>query len=290
MLIYAPFIVYKEILMEIDIEALSAMAVQYGSQLAYGVAIFIVGKYVAKLVRKMARKAMARAKMDDTLMKFLSNILYAGLMAFVAIAALNKVGIQTASLIAIVGAAGLAIGLALQGSLSNFAAGVMIIIFRHFKVGDTIEAAGVAGTVENLDIFNTTLVTPDNQKVIIPNANITSGAVTNYSEKPTRRINLTIGIGYEDDIAKAKAVILEEMAADARLLKDPAPQVMVGNLGESSVDLIVRAFSSTADYWDAQFSLIERIKLRLDKESISIPYPQRTLHVENAPAALKQVA
>lgn len=276
--------------MEIDIVALSGLVVQYGTQFIYGIAILVVGVYIAKILRKLANRAMHRAKMDETLSSFLSNITYTLLIAFVVIAALNKIGIQTASLVAVIGAAGLAIGLALQGSLSNFAAGVMIILFRHFKVGDYVEAAGVSGTVENLDIFNTTLVTPDNQKVIIPNAKITDSAVINFSDKSERRINLTIGISYEDDIARAKQAIMEEIEADSRLLKTPEPGVMVVNLGESSVDLAVRAWAKTEAFWDAQFALIERIKLRLDKEGITIPYPQRTVRVETAADALKQVA
>lgn len=257
----------------------SELFLAYGLKLVFALAILIIGWMVAKFLRRFARKTMDRAHMDPTLSSFLSNILYALALAFVIIATLNKVGIQTASLIAVLGAAGLAIGLALQGSLSNFAAGVMIILFKHFKVGDFIEGANHSGTVEALDIFNTTLVTPNNQTVIIPNAKLTEGPITNYSEKATRRLDLTIGISYEDNIDRAKNAIRDEITKNKRLLDSPEPMVAVKELGESSVNLAVRCWANTSDYWDAYFELLEAIKLRLDKEGVSIPYPQTELHI-----------
>lgn len=262
-----------------DLKEWTDIGIMYGLNVSFALLILIAGWVGAKLIRRMARKTMRRSSMDITLSNFLSNIIYAITVAFVIIATLNKVGVQTASLVAVIGAAGLAIGLALQGSLSSFAAGVMIILFRHFKVGDFIEGAGISGNVENLDIFNTTLITPDNQKVIIPNARLTEAAIINYSERNTRRINLTVGIGYDDDIAKTKRVILEEIRAIDIIHNTPEPFVAVNNLGESSVDLTVRCWANTSDYWDAYFTLLEAIKIRLDKEGISIPYPQTEIYL-----------
>lgn len=263
----------------IDVEEWMDIAMMYGLKAVFALVILVVGWIAAKMIRKGIRRTMSRANMDQTLSNFLSNIVYAITLAFVIIATLNKVGVQTASLIAVIGAAGLAIGLALQGSLSNFAAGVMIILFRHFKVGDFIEGAGVTGTVKNLDIFNTTLITPNNQKVIIPNSNLTSDAITNFSDQDTRRIDEVIGIGYEDDIAKAKSVILEEIGKISNIHSTPEPTVAVKSLGDSSVNLAVRCWTDTDDYWNVLFELIENVKVRFDHEGISIPYPQRDIHL-----------
>lgn len=263
----------------IDMGEWMDMGVMYGLKALFALMILVVGCIAAKMIRRGARKAMNRAEIDQTLSSFLSNIVYAITLAFVVIATLNKVGVQTASLVAVIGAAGLAIGLALQGSLSNFAAGVMIILFRHFKVGDFIECAGVTGTVNNLDIFNTTLITGNNQKVIIPNAKLTSDAIINYSDQKMRRIDEVIGIGYQDDISKAKSAILDEIKAIQAIHSTPDVTVAVKSLGDSSVNLVVRAWVNTEDYWDTLFALLENIKVRLDRESISIPYPQSDIHL-----------
>lgn len=263
----------------VDVGEWVDIGVMYGLQVVFALIILVLGWMGAKLIRRGVKKAMKRADMDVTLSNFLSNIVYAIVLAFVVIATLNKVGVQTASLIAVIGAAGLAIGLALQGSLSNFAAGVMIILFRHFKVGDFIEGAGVSGSVSNLDIFNTTLVTPNNQKIIIPNAKLTSDAIINYSDQDKRRIDEVIGIGYEDDIAKAKAAILDEVRGLKLIHDTPEATIAVKSLGDSSVNLVVRCWTNTDDYWEALFELLENVKLRLDKEGISIPYPQSDIHL-----------
>lgn len=250
-------------------------------QIVYAVAIYIVGKWLAKMVTSFIKKLMVKADVDETLVKFVGNLTYIGLLAFVIIAALGKLGIQTASFVAVIGAAGLAVGLALQGSLSNFAAGVMIILFRPFKAGDFVEAGGTTGSVREIQIFNTILMTPDNKKIILPNATITSGKIVNFSSEPTRRVDFVFGIGYGDDIAKAKRLISDLISADARILKDPEAVVVVGELAESSVNLIVRVHVNSPDYWGVFFDLTEKVKLRFDEEGVSIPFPQRDLHVYN---------
>jgi len=251
----------------------------YGLKVIAALAIFIIGKVIAKMVKAGIGKAMAKAKSDPILISFTSNMIYAGLLAFIIIAALGQLGIQTTSFIAILGAAGLAVGLALQGSLSNFAAGVLMIIFRPFKQGDFIEGAGVAGVVEEVHIFNTIMRTGDNKTIIIPNAGLMNGNIVNYSSKPTRRLDLVIGIGYDDDIKKAKNVLNELMQQESRILKDPAPTLGLLELADSSVNFAVRPWVNSADYWGVHFDLLESIKLRFDQEGISIPYPQQDIHL-----------
>jgi small conductance mechanosensitive channel len=206
-------------------------------------------------------------------------MVYYALLIFVVIAALGQIGIQTASFVAIVGAAGLAIGLAMQGSLSNFAAGVLIIIFKPFKIGDFVEMAGTAGVVENIMIFTTEMKTGDNKKIIVPNSSVLGGVITNYSANDTRRVDLVMGIGYNDDIDKAKQVLEEIINADERILKDPAPLIAVSELADSSVNFAVRPWVKSADYWAVYFSLNETVKKRFDQEGISIPYPQQDIHL-----------
>lgn len=255
------------------------LAIFYGLNILYAVAILFFGRMIARVIKKMVTKAMNNAKLDTTLVSFISNIAYALISAFVFIAALNKLGIQTASLVAIIGAAGLAIGLALQGSLSNFAAGVMIILFKQFRVGDFIEAGGVSGTVDTLDIFNTVLLTANNQRIIVPNASITSGAITNYSTFDTRRIDITVGIGYEDDINKARSIITNIMEQDSRIIGDKGYTILVKEFGDNSVNLAVRCWTANGDYWNALFDLQESIKNAFDKEGVSFPFPQRDVHI-----------
>jgi small conductance mechanosensitive channel len=224
---------------------------------------------------------MERARLDPTLVSFVTNLSYIALLAFVVIAALNQLGIQTASFIAILGAAGLAVGLALQGSLSNFAAGVLMLIFRPFKVGDYIEGAGVAGTVEEIQIFTTQLKTPDNKTIIIPNAKMTGDNIVNYSTKGTRRVDIVFGIGYADDIDKARQIILDVVGADTRVLKEPAPAVLLAELADSSVNFYTRVWANADDYWGVYFDTMEAVKKRFDAEGVSIPFPQRDVHIYN---------
>ncbi len=256
----------------------------YGLKVIAALAIFIIGKIIAKAIRTGVSNAMNKGGSDPILISFTTNMLYAALLAFVIIAALGQLGIQTTSFIAILGAAGLAVGLALQGSLANFAAGVLMIIFRPFKQGDFIEGAGVSGIIEEVHIFNTIMRTGDNKTIIIPNGSLMSGNIVNYSTKPTRRLDLVIGIGYDDDIKKAKQVLEDLMASEERILKDPAPTIGLLELADSSVNFAVRPWVNSADYWGVHFDLLERIKLRFDDEGISIPYPQRDIHLHNSPA------
>ena len=219
----------------------------YGMKVVAAIVIFVVGRWVARAISNLIKKMMTKSKTDETLVKFVGSLSYVALLAFVIIAAINQLGIQTTSFIAILGAAGLAIGLALQGSLGNFAAGVLMIIFKPFKVGDYIEGAGVAGTVEEIQIFNTQLVTPDNKTVIVPNAKMTGDNITNYTVKGTRRVDFVFGIGYEDDIDKARQVIEGIIYSDERVLKDPAPMVAVSELADSSVNFTTRAWTTAID-------------------------------------------
>ena len=237
---------------------------------------------IAKMVARFAERMMKRAKLDGMLTAFLGNILYVALLVVVVIAALDQLGVQTTSLIAVFGAAGLAVGLALKDSLSNFSSGVMLIIFRPFKVGDSVEAAGQAGVIEEVRIFSTIMKTGDNREIIIPNSHIYGGPIVNVSTRPTRRIDMVFGIGYEDDIRKAKELVNAAFAADERILQDPAPTVAMVELADSSVNFNVRPWVKTADYWAVRSDLMERIKLSFDENGISIPYPQRDVHIHNA--------
>jgi small conductance mechanosensitive channel len=252
---------------------------QFAFNLIAAIAIFVIGRWLVKQVSRFIRRVMSRSQIDPTLISFTYNIVYYVLLAFVIIAALNRLGVQTASVIAILGAAGLAVGLALQGSLSNFAAGVLLVIFRPFKVGDYIEAAGFTGTVEEIQLFTTTLVTPDNTVAIVPNASIGGNNILNYTRKEIRRVDKILRISYFDDIDKARKVILEELQKDSRILADPIPTVCVLELAESSVNLSVRPWVKAQDYWPVYFSMYERLKNRLDAEAISIPLPQRDIHI-----------
>ena len=269
----------EKMLEKVNTEMLMTYATEYGMKILLALLIFIIGKRVAKIAVGVAKKMMGRAKIDETLTIFVGNIMYGLAMAFVVIAALSQLGVDTTSLAAILAAAGLAIGLALQGSLSNFASGVMIILFRPFKIGDVIDVAGVVGKVEEISIFTTNLATADNQLVIIPNGNITSDNITNITAKPTRRIDLVIGVGYDDDLKKVEKVLTKIVKDHKLVLKDPEPTIAVLELADSSVNFVVRPWVKTSDYWPVRFELMKTIKLTLDKEGISIPYPQRDLHV-----------
>ena len=261
------------------LEEIAARIIPYGVKLIVAILIFFIGRWLARKVGNGCRRVMTARQVDPALVNFSSNLAYYALLVFVIIAALGQIGIQTASFVAVVGAAGLAIGLAMQGSLSNFAAGVLIIIFRPFRIGDFVEVAGTSGIVESIMIFTTELKTGDNKKVIVPNSEVLGGVITNYSAKDTRRVDLVFGIGYKDDIDKAKRVMTEVVNSDERVLPDPAPTIAVLELADSSVKFVVRPWVRTADYWGVYFDLTENIKKRFDREGISIPFPQRDVHL-----------
>jgi small conductance mechanosensitive channel len=253
----------------------------YSLKVVAAILILIVGKWLSQKVANVIAKLLEKNKVDVTLVGFLSNIIYYVLLIMVLIAAAGQLGINTTSFLTIVGAAGLAVGLALKDSLANFAAGVMLILFRPFKVNDVVNAGGVVGKVQSINIFNTIMTTPDNQKVIVPNNNITSGVITNITANDTRRVDLVVGISYSDNIKTAKDVLAEIVGNDSRVLKDPAPTIAVSELGDSSVNLVVRPWVKTGDYWDVFFSLTETIKTTFDEKGISIPFPQTDVHLFN---------
>ncbi len=254
-------------------------------RIATALAIFLIGRWIAKRLVSTIGKLTRRGGMDDMLSNFLGHILYTVFLVVVVIAALDHLGVQTTSLLAIFGAAGLAIGLALKDSLANFSSGVMLILFRPFKVGDFIEAAGTAGVVECVNIFNTVLRTGDNREVIVPNGQIYGGTIINVTARPTRRIDMVFGIGYEDDIRTAKRLIEEVIASDERILADPAPVITVAELGDSSVNLNVRPWVKTGDYWAVRSDLLQNIKAAFDANGISIPFPQRDVHLHQVSTA-----
>ena len=259
--------------------------VDFGINLVTAIVIFFVGKWVVNLIVNGLMKAMQKGELDVTLRRFIGNLARMLLMLFVIIAAINQLGVQTASLIALLGAAGLAVGLALQGSLSNFAAGVLIVLFRPYKVGDWIEGGGVSGAVEEVQILTTVLKTGDNKRVIVPNSQIMGTTITNYSANDTRRIDLVIGVSYGDDIDKVRKELQALVAADDRILDDPAVTIAVSELADSSVNFVVRPWVKTADYWGVYFDLTEAIKKRFDEVGISIPFPQQDVYIHNVPAA-----
>ena len=253
----------------------------YGLNFIKALAIFLVGKFIIKYIVKIVAKSIEKSGTDPMLSKFISNIAYALMLIFVIIAAISQLGVQTASLVAILGAAGLAVGLALQGSLANFAAGVMAIIFRPYNVGDVVEVAGHTGQVEEVEIFTTTLRLPDKTKIIIPNGQALEGPIINYTEAGDRRMDLSVGIAYDADITKAREVILKAIAESDYVLDSPAASVGVTELADNSVNLTVRPWAKAADHPAATLDLLERIKVALDAAKIGIPYPQRDVHIYN---------
>lgn len=265
--------------MESILETVYHLLTVYGLRVIAALAIFMVGRWVAKAVRKLVERLMTKSDIDPTLVSFVSNLVYIALLVFIVIAALGQVGIQTTSFIAVLGAAGLAVGLALQGALANFAAGFLLIVFRPFKVGDVIEGAGVIGVVEAIEIFTTQIKTADNKTVIIPNAKLTGDNIVNWTVKGTRRVDMVFGIGYGDDIDKARSLIADILAQESRILPDPAPLVAVSELADSSVNLVVRPWVQVADYWGVYFDLIEKVKKAFDANGVSIPFPQRDVHL-----------
>ena len=261
------------------------LVIQYGPMLLAAIAIFLIGKLIANWVKRLVSKVMAKGDVDPLIIGFTSSIVYIGMMVFVVMAALGQIGIQTTSFIAILGAAGLAIGLALQGSLANFAAGFLLIIFRPFKVGDVVEAAGVTGKVEVIQIFTTTLKTPDNKTIIVPNAKLGGDNIINYSTQKTRRVDMTVGVSYDADLKEVRNILEDIVSKDERILKDPAHQIVVGELADNSVNFFVRVWVKSDDYWDVYFDGNETVKLRLDEAGIGIPYPQRDVHLYEHKAA-----
>ena len=267
--------------MEAVLQKVYEYLAQYGLRLVGALIIFVIGRWLAKILSQWIETALIKSRIDKTLAKFIKNLSNIVMLIFVIMAAVKPLGIETAQFAVALGAAGLAIGLALQGSLSNFASGFLMIIFRPFKVGDFIEAAGIKGTVKEIQIFNTIINTPDNVRAIIPNGKITDGNILNYTVTGTRRIDLVIGVSYEDDLKKAQSIIESVLVSDDRVLKDPAPKVAVLELADSSVNFVVRPWVNSADYWDVYFDMTAKIKLALDKNDITIPFPQRDVHIKN---------
>jgi len=253
---------------------------EYGLKILSAILIFVVGKWTVKKLTTVVKSLMERAKVDQTLVEFGESLIYFVLLLMVVLASLNALGINTTSFIAVFGAAGLAIGLALQGSLANIGAAVLIIVFRPFKVGDYIDAGGALGTVEDVNLFSTIIAPLDNRTIIVPNSAIIAGNITNYSNKETRRVDHVFSIGYGDDLKLAKETLIGIMTADERVLQDPAPFVAVGELGDNSVNFTFRAWVKTDDYWDVYFDMLEKVKLTFDEKGISIPYPQMDVHVQ----------
>jgi small conductance mechanosensitive channel len=256
----------------------------FAIDLIAAIAIFYIGRTIARLIARGLRRLMVSRSVDPILETFVGTLVYWTLMAFIVIAAITQIGVKTASLIALIGAAGIAVGLAMQGSLANFAAGVLIVIFRPYRVGDWIEAAGTSGSVVQVQLLTTELVSADNRRIIVPNRQIMDSIITNYSALATRRIDLVFGVGYDHDIEKVRDTIRKLVAADERILKEPECQIVVGELGESSVNFYVRPWAKTADYWPVRFDLTEAVKKRFDELGISIPYPQRDVHLVGAGA------
>ena len=263
-------------------EMIDLYVIPWGIKIVLALAIFYIGRMVVTSIVKVVSSLLRKRDMDEILVSFLSSILRWVLLLFVIIAALSQLGINTNSLVALLGAAGLAIGLSLQSSLSNFASGVMLIIFRPFTKGDFVEAGGATGVVDNISIFTTTMTTTDNKEIIVPNGAILGGNITNYSARPTRRVDMVFGISYDDDLRKAKQLLEEIIAADHRVLAEPAPVIALGELADSSVNFLVRPWAKSEDYWGLLWDTTETVKLKFDEAGISIPYPQMDVHVNKS--------
>jgi small conductance mechanosensitive channel len=268
----------------LDPELLGPILLDWGGSIVAAILIFLIGRWVVVVLTGLFGKTVERAGVETTLKSFLSNLVYMTLMVFVVLTAVSALGVPTTNFLAIIGAAGLAIGLALKDSLSNFSSGVMLVFFRPFKVGDYVEAGGVAGTVHSIKIFNTVIKTPDNRVITVPNSMVYGDAITNFSAERTRRIDLVIGIGYDDDVLQAKALIQGVLSGEDRVLDEPAPTIMTLELGDSSVNIAVRPWVETVNYWAVRGELLERIKKVLEDNGLSIPYPQRDLHIVSQPS------
>ncbi|MBU1699414.1 MAG: mechanosensitive ion channel [Candidatus Eisenbacteria bacterium] len=265
--------------MENTMDTLVKFATTSGLRVIGAILIFIAGRIFAGMARRLVHKTLTRTETDPTLISFLCTLTYAAILVFTVLAILAKFGIQTASFVAVLGAAGFAVGFALQGSLGNFAAGIMLLIFRPFKTGDFIEAAGTAGTVKDVQLFNTVLATPDNVKIIIPNGKLYGDIIKNYSAFDIRRVDLVIGIGYGSSIQAAFDAVTGLIKADSRILKDPEHQIAVTELADSSVNLVIRTWVNKVDYWNVKFDLQRSIKETFDEKGIEIPFPQRVVHM-----------
>jgi len=264
-------------------EILSQYIIPWGIKIVSAILIYVIGRWVAKIIVNSVVKILARSNVDESLTKFAGNIIGAVLTIFILIAAIEQLGVDTTSIMAIFAAAGLAVGLALKDSLSNFSAGVMLILFKPFKLGDLVNAGGSTGVIEEIQIFNTVMRTGDNQEIIIPNSHIYGGSITNISARETRRIDLVIGIGYDDNIGTAKSLIEGIISSNSLILSEPAPTIMVLELGESCIDIAVRPWVKTGDYWGVRAELLQTIKETFDEKGISIPYPQRDVHMITNP-------
>lgn len=264
------------------LDTLQTTGVEFGINLVTALLIFFVGRWVISMVVKALRNLMRKSSVDPTLERFICNLVRISLLVVVIIAAIGQLGVQTTSLLAVMGAAGLAVGLALQGSLSNFAAGVLIVLFRPYKVGDYVEAAGVGGTIEEVQILTTVMKTPDNKRIIVPNSQIMSSIITNYSANDTRRVDMTFGVGYGDDLDLVHRELRALVDADERILKEPEVTIKVHTLADSSVNFVVRPWVKTPDYWGVYFDLTENVKKRFDEVGISIPFPQQDVHLHKA--------
>ncbi len=266
-------------MVDINVEAIQAWISLYAINIIGALLIFIVGKWLARKITNLLAKLMGKGDVDITLINFLTNLAYYTMVVLVVIAAIGRLGVNTTSFLTVIGAAGLAVGLALKDSLSNFAAGVMLVLFRPFTIGDVVSTAGITAKVEKITIFNTVFCTADNQQIIVPNNKIISDIITNINAKDTRRIDLVVGISYADDMAKTKEILQRLADADSRVLADPATTIAVAELADSSVNLVFRPWVKTADYWDVRFALTENIKNALDEAGISIPFPQQDVHL-----------
>ncbi|MBN2843535.1 MAG: mechanosensitive ion channel [Sedimentisphaerales bacterium] len=266
--------------MENIVDYITTNGLEACKNLALAIVIFWLGRIVARLLSGVLAKVLRKSKLDETLVVFAKNVSFAVLMVVVVVAALGRMGIETGSVVAVIGAAGLAVGLALQGSLANFAAGVLLIMFRPFKVDDVISVGGVVGKVVDIDIFTTSINTPDNARIVLPNASITGSNITNFSKNSTRRVDMVMSISYGDNIKKAKETIETVLKSEPRVLAEPAYTVAVGELGESSVDILVRPWVNSADYWDVKFALTERLKEALESNGMTIPFPQRDVYIK----------
>ncbi|NMH64685.1 mechanosensitive ion channel family protein [Shewanella salipaludis] len=267
------------------LEQAPELLMTYGLKVFFAIVIFLVGRYLAHVTKKVTTKVLHNRKVDKTVVSFVANLVWAVVLVFTVIATLGQIGVQTASLIAVLGAAGLAVGLALQGSLSNFASGVLMVMFRPCRVGDYVEAAGIAGTIDEITIFSTKLRTPDNKVIVAPNSAMMNGTITNFSALGERRVDLIIGVAYDSDIARTKEVLKSVLDNNQYVLKDPGYTVALAELGDSSINFVVRPWVKTADYWAGRFELLEQIKNALDAANISIPFPQMDLHVKEVAAA-----
>jgi len=257
----------------------------WGLRIVGALAVLVVGRFVCGVARKSVRRALQSRKVDASLVPFIANLVYFVLLAAVIIAVLGLFGIETTSLVAVLGTAGLAIGLALQGTLANFSAGVMLLLFRPFRVGDYVDAAGVAGTVDEIGVFSTILNTLDNVRIIVPNSAIFGATIKNFSANETRRNDIVVGISYDDDISNAIAVVNDLLSKDSRVLPEPEPVVAVAELADSSVNLVVRPWCRKEDYWSLRFDLTRKFKEELEKAGCTIPYPQRDVHVHQVGAS-----